>query len=531
MENIYYLREDVYIDPLVNYWYAWPNLIAPVTYALYMTKTHRRLINSFLNNQELHILANQDKTLAGGGEFVDCASEQAGALKTLLDMYESEHGIYSEISEAIKRLDTLLRSHKGGMTIEPLYDLVPDTLKGYVELFMDLYHQPSFRLIEGLLYKSSYYKEEMQSVSFGIMPKSGSRPFVLSTPRLPDDSCLHLRVPFKSDVLDDIFRARVTPISSSDIDQIFEGRETVGGLSRHDLFTTDPPYVLPKQAATDVTLSYIGHAGFLIENGDCAIMVDPLIAYRVDSNRDDVITYGDLPQKIDYLCLTHNHADHVNIETLLQIRHKVDKVLVPKNNGGTLCDPSLKLVLKQLAFSVIEVEDLEEIPLESGRIISIPFLGEHGDLNVRSKTAWFFELHGKTIYAGADSSNIEPRMYEHVRKITGKLDVLAIGMECVGAPYTWLYGALTTEMVSKSVKESRRLNGSDFEKAAQMVATFEPEHVLIYALGLESWYDYLTGIDYTDDSEQMIQSGKLLAHCEGLGVKVDRLNGKFVLAL
>src|SRR6185503_5097834 len=45
-----FLREDVYVDPLVNKWYAWPNLIAPVTYAMYMTKTHRRLMSSFVNN-------------------------------------------------------------------------------------------------------------------------------------------------------------------------------------------------------------------------------------------------------------------------------------------------------------------------------------------------------------------------------------------------------------------------------------------------------------------------------------------------
>lgn len=169
--------------------------------------------------------------------------------------------------------------------------------------------------------------------------------------------------------------------------------------------------------------------------------------------------------------------------------------------------------------------------LPGGRLVSIPFLGEHGDLNIRSKTAWLFELLGKKIYAGADSSNLEPRMYQHIKAITGELDVLAIGMECVGAPYTWLYGALASAPVERQVKESRRLNGSDFDKAARMLATFNAKRVLIYALGMEPWYGYFMGVDYNDDSQQIIQSGQMVEHCRGLGIPVERLCGKYVLDL
>ena len=204
---------------------------------------------------------------------------------------------------------------------------------------------------------------------------------------------------------------------------------------------------------------------------------------------------------------------------------------MPKNNGGTLNDPSLRLLLKQIGFDVMEVDDIEEITVASGRIVSIPFLGEHGDLNIRSKSAWFFELHGKKIYAGADSSNLEPRMYQLLHDITGDLDVLAIGMECVGAPYTWLYGALTTEIVPKNIKESRRLNGSDFEKASMMVESFRPRQVLIYALGMEPWYGYFMGLEYSDDSEQIVQSSKMVEHCSSMKLPIERLCGKYAIAL
>jgi hypothetical protein len=105
-------------------------------------------------------------------------------------------------------------------------------------------------------------------------------------------------------------------------------------------------------------------------------------------------------------------------------------------------------------------------------------------------------------------------------------DVFAVGMECVGAPYTWLYGALTTRTVSKNIKNSRRLNGSDFERAFPMVKTFNPSQVFIYALGREPWYKYITGIDYHDDSKQIIESNKMIAACQEIGVAAECMYGK-----
>lgn len=527
----WYLRENVYVDPLINQWYAWPNLVAPIPYAMYMTRTHRRLMNSFVKNAELHVLANRDPALAGGGEYVDCSVEQVDQVAELLRRCDSDLAIYGQLADAVRALDALVKQHKSGESLEPLYARVPDLLKGYVELFMDLYHQPSYRFIEGLLYRSPYYNEGLQSVSLGILSNGDSRPFVLSTPRLPDEKHLHVRVPFRSEWLDRLFRARTHPISVDEIDSLFDGVVKEGGLAPRELFTTTAPASTHAPVGNGVRVQYMGHAGFLIESAECSILIDPVLAYRTEENTGKTYAHTDLPEKIDYLCITHSHADHINIESLLQVRHRVDKVLVPKNNGGTLADPSLRLLLKQIGFDVIEVDDVEEITVPSGRIISIPFLGEHGDLNIRSKSAWFFELHGKKIYAGADSSNLESRMYDFVHDITGDLDVLAIGMECVGAPYTWLYGALATDAIPNNVKESRRLNGSDFAKAAKMAEAFHPKQVLIYALGMEPWYGYFIGLQYTDESEQMVQSSKMIEYGKSVNLPVERLCGKYSLAL
>ncbi len=525
-----YLREDVYFEPLVNQWYAWPYLLPPVPGARHMVNTHRRIMSSFVKNHKLHIIAVNQPGMAGS-EFMDCTEDQIGEIKSLVERIDTDHADLVALSDAVRELDEILRTHTSGESIEPLYERVPEPLKGYVEIYMDLEHHPSYRLIESLLYRSRHYKRSLQSVSFAILDQNGQRPFVLSTPRLPGPNNLQMDIDYNDQLLDAVFSARETPITESRFDALFAGKAIMGGLDPRDLFTTEPPKYRHKPIERGVRLEYLGHAGFLIETADVSILVDPVIAARGESFADQVTSYSQLPSRIDYICITHLHQDHANLETLLQLRHKTDKILVPRNNGGTLADPSLRLLLRQFGFDVIEVDDMDEITVPGGRIVAIPFLGEHGDLNVRSKTAWFYELLGKKFFVGADSCNLDPCMYQHIVAYLGTVDIMAIGMECVGAPYTWLYGALHTKLVGRKVKESRRLNGSDYDKARQIAEVFKPSQVFLYALGLEPWYQYFMGIEYDENSAQIVETGKMLDHCQLHQIPAERLYAKKTVVL
>jgi L-ascorbate metabolism protein UlaG (beta-lactamase superfamily) len=525
-----YLREDVYFEPLLNQWYAWPYLLPPVTGARHMVNTHRRIMSSFVKNYKLHIMAVHQPGMAGA-EFLDCSEEQVADIKALVDRIDTEYAELVELSDAVRLLDDLLRNHTSGESIEYLYEQVPAPLRGYVEIFMDLEHHPSYRLLESLLYRSKYYRRELQGASFGLLDRVQERPFVLSTPRLPDANHLQMKIDYNDPILDELFRARVIPIDAEKVEALFAGRQTFGGVGYRDLFTETPPRHAHQPVPQGVRMQYLGHAGFLVETAEVAIVVDPVIAARGRKNADDVVSFSQLPPRIDYICITHSHQDHANLESLLQLRHKTNKVLVAKNNGGTLCDPSLRLLLKQFNFDVIEMDDMDEIAVPGGRIVSVPFLGEHGDLNVRSKTAWYFELLGQRIFMGADSSNLDPHLYRHIRDSLGEVDVMAIGMECVGAPYTWLYGALHTKLVSKKIKESRRLNGSDFRQANGIAEIFKPSRVFLYALGMEPWYKYFMGLDYDENSVQILETGKMLEACSARGIPAERLYGKYTLEL
>lgn len=529
-DNVVYLREDAYVEPLVHSWYAWLHLLQPVTHARHMIKNHKRIMQSFCHNYLQHKLVVGTSGMSGG-EFMNCSEEQIPMIESLISDIEQNHKDLAELSDAITALEGILAGQTSGESLQGLYREIPASLRGYVELLYDVRHNASFRLIEGLIYESEMYKPKLQSLCIGTLNRVGVRPFVLSTPRLPDENHVMLDIQFGDPVVDRLSSARETPICRSEVRKIFDRFGAGGELDYWELFTNEPPsyrHSLPSEA---LSVKYLGHAGFLLETSQVSILIDPVIASRGNAYKDEIISFSELPPRIDYICITHSHLDHFNLETLLQLRYKTDKVLVPKNNGGGLFDPSMKLLLKQLNFNVSEVDDLEKIPIKGGEILSIPFLGEHGDLNIRSKTAWFFDLGGKRLLFMADSANLEPQLYHHIKQRIGGIDMLAIGMECVGAPYTWIYGALCSGKVSKKIKDSRRLNGSDHVQAISIVDILSPKEVYIYALGLEPWYKYFMGVDYADDSEQIVQSKKLLAHCHEKNIKADILYGKRVIDL
>ncbi|HDY86191.1 hypothetical protein LCGC14_0559100 [marine sediment metagenome] len=520
-----YLKEEVYFEPLFNQWYAWPYLIPPVTAARYTDKTHLRIMKSFVNNYKLHILAAQESELSGG-EFLNCSESEVEEIKSLIDRTETHYHDFLELSKAVSQLDKLLLNHTQGTSLEPLYQQVPDLLKGYVELTFDRHHRAGFRLLEPLLYQSKFYQPQLQTLSFGLMSKVNERPFVLSTPRLADDDHQQVNTHFNDRFVDEIFKSRTQPLSRTQVDALFAGKELSGGLAYEDLFTTQPPTHKPENVKDGVLLRYLGHAGFMVQSEYVTILIDPIIATRDEKIKDDIVSFTQLPDFIDYVCLTHTHQDHVNFETLLQLRHKIGKIIVPKNNGGELQDPSLKLMLQKLQFDTIEVDECEQLAIHSGIITSIPFFGEHGDLNIRSKSAWTIELEGKKLFFGADSANPDVNLYKHLTPYLTDLDVYAIGMECVGAPYTWLYGALCTAKVPNTIKDTRRLNGSDASQASEVVELIKPKHIFVYALGMEPWYKYFMGIEYNENSEQVQQIKQFSQTTQQWDIQVESLFAK-----
>jgi L-ascorbate metabolism protein UlaG (beta-lactamase superfamily) len=519
----FYLKPNVILEPLVDQWYAWSHLIPPATAAMNIVGRHMKIMESYVKAPQVHSAAVKNPAMLGG-PFIDYKVPRVAEIQALIDRTKRERAPLLELAAAIQQLDDLLRQEARGHSLEPLYSRVPEPLRGYVELVYDLNNQPSFRLIEPLLYRSPYYMTSAQSVVLSLINQD-DRPFVLSTPRLPEEGDVHLQIPFKHPGIDELFKMKSVPQTFAYIKEALElGDEHDEAFAR--FLTTEPRPPYEPYRGDSMRWRYFGHACILVETADVRILLDPVLSYTYESEISRY-TYQDLPDRIDFVLITHNHQDHILFETLLQLRHKIGSVVVPRSGSGEMQDPSLKLLLRQIGFkNVYEMDEMETLELAGTEITGLPFLGEHADLDIRSKLAYVCRLGQRSLLFAADSCNIEPRLYERVQEAVGDIDAAFIGMECDGAPLSWVYGPLLTRPLDRKMDQSRRLAGSNYERAIDIVNRFGCRAAYVYAMGQEPWLNYIMSVKYTEQSNPIVASNKLIEDCRMRGIQAERLFGE-----
>ena len=181
-------------------------------------------------------------------------------------------------------------------------------------------------------------------------------------------------------------------------------------------------------------------------------------------------------------------------------------------------------MLQAIGFKkVVALSDLESIGSGALKLTALPFLGEHGDLDIRSKAAWLVELGSHRLLFAADSNNLDPVLYDRLRQLFGDVQTLFLGMECVGAPFSWTYGPLLPNAVDRKKDQSRRLNGSDFGRGIKVVQSLGCKEVYVYALGAEPWLQFVTSIDPDENTPPMINARQLVGRCKELGIQAEKL--------
>ena len=522
--DLVYLKPNVVIEPLFDRWYAWSHLISPATAAMNIVDRHMKIMDSYILDPQIHAEIVKQANMKGG-PFMDLDGKKVEEVKQLRENTTLLQRDMIELAAAIRTLDRMLQANAKGYSLEPLYEKVPAPLAGYVELVYDLNGHPSFRFFESLLYKSKFYKTSSQSLALWIT-NNDERPFCLSTPRVDDENILHVPIPFARRAIDQLSKMKREAGSLGSV------RDALG-IAPNDqelfasFFTTETPLSYQKYEGGHIRMRYFGHACILVETKEVSILLDPIISYY--GYPVEVGRFSDvhLPDSIDYVLITHNHQDHILLETLLPLRHKIKNLVIPRSSTGALQDPSLKLMFRHLGFrNIIELDEMESIRLADCTITGIPFIGEHSDLNIQTKLCYHVEAGAFTMLFVADSCNVEPKLYEHVQQEKGNVDVLFLGMECDGAPLTWLYGPLLTDGLPREKDFSRRLAGSNYNRAKALVDVFNPQEVYVYAMGQEPWLEFISSIKYTEESNPIIASNKLLKYCGEQGIVAERLFGE-----
>jgi L-ascorbate metabolism protein UlaG (beta-lactamase superfamily) len=514
-----YLRQNVCVKPLVAGWCATEQLIPPVQAALNFKNVYLELLSSYLAAPEHHWQAARTPALLGG-PWVDVEPARAPRVREFLSWTERTLAEPLALADDVLALDRLLREEAKGGSLARLYPRVPGRLRGYVELGYDAAHQPSMRLIESLLYRSRYQVRSLQSLA--LVPLSGdSRAPQFTTPLLDDDPAVRLRRPFADEAFDELFTMKTRPRPFGAIrERLGVGEADAAAFRR--LFTTKPPGPPRNDDLPGLRVRYFGHACVLFETKDVSVLLDPVVSYAY-AGGPSRFTHRELPERIDVVAVTHFHKDHLNLETLLQLRCRVGTLVIPKNGGGAVQDPSFRLAVQHLGFRhVVELERLEALPVPGGEVTALPFLGEHADLDIQSKAAFLVRLGGTATLCAADSSNLEPALYAHLNEVIGDIDILFLGMECVGAPLSTTYGGILLRRLPRSYDQERRTTGSDYTAALGIIEVLRPKRVYIYAMGLEPWLGHLLPMDPDRDRLGVVESDRLIAECCRRGIAASR---------
>jgi L-ascorbate metabolism protein UlaG (beta-lactamase superfamily) len=523
----YFLADSTLVEPLVQGWAAWWMTVAPVPASLHLHSSLVPLLQSYLQSPDFHARAAKDPQLSGAA-FVGVPTARAGQVRTLLQEMLTEQKERLQLAKALEEFQPWFLAEARGQPLAPFYEKLPAPLRGMVELVYDYNNRPTVRMLEGMTYRSPYHLPSLQALRLTRLGADAEREPLMTTPRLPEPGALDWRVPFHDPRVDELFRLDTRP---QPLGRIAELLGVAAPDSLLPLLTSEAPSLPAPWEGQGPRIRYLGHATVLLEWKGRTVLVDPLVSPRPANGGASRFSFRDLPERIDYAVVTHAHADHFTLEALLRLRHRVGKLVVPRSAGMLLGDVSLRRLAMEAGFpDVVEVDSFETLPLPDGELISVPFLGEHGDV-AHGKSAYVVRAGQERILFAADAACHDDTVYRRVRQALGPIQTVFMNTELEGSPLGFGQEALFPRRRDRKLDKERRCRGSNAAEGLRLLEVVGAKRLYNYAMGLEPWLAPIIGPASPPESSRMRESDKLLGEARGRGLEAVRLDGVTELVL
>lgn len=193
-------------------------------------------------------------------------------------------------------------------------------------------------------------------------------------------------------------------------------------------------------------LAWFGHSSYFIQLDGKKILVDPVFSGAASPipsttrsfSGSDIYTAADMPE-IDFLFLSHDHWDHLDYQTILELKPKVKKIITGLGTGEHLerwgFEPQM----------IIEKNWYDTVDLGSGFNVSFTparhFSGRGLKRNAALWTSFVLQTPTKRLFLGGDSGF--DKHFEEIGEKFGPFD-LAI-LECGQYNTAWRYIHLLPE--------------------------------------------------------------------------------------
>ena len=201
---------------------------------------------------------------------------------------------------------------------------------------------------------------------------------------------------------------------------------------------------------------WIGHSTFLINNGDLTILTDPIFSERASPLNfagpkrliKPVIKIKDLPE-VDVITISHNHYDHLDVNSLRKIQKKFPnvKILVPQGD--------LKLLKNYNLNNGFEFLWWEEIIFDNTKFIFTP--AQHWSargLRDRNKSlwgSWFIKNEDKNIFHAGDTGYSDD--FIEIRNRLGAVDFAMIPIGAYDPQWFMSYSHVNPEEALNIAKD------------------------------------------------------------------------------
>lgn len=225
----------------------------------------------------------------------------------------------------------------------------------------------------------------------------------------------------------------------------------------------------------DEVMVWFGHSSYFMQVAGRKILVDPVFSGNASPfsfttrafKGSDVYTANDMPE-IDFLFITHDHYDHLDYKTIIQLKGKVKKVIMGLGVGEHFehwgYDPGI--LIEKDWFEDIKLDNLLTIHTAPARHFS-------GRGLRRNNTLWMsyvLETPHRKIYIGGDSGY--DTHFAEIGKTYGPFDLVMLENGQYGN--NWKYIHMQPEEVVQAAIDLR-------------AKVLFPVHWAKFALGAHAW--------------------------------------------